>query len=103
MDSSEIWEYNPVYSDEIMLIGFAPLFTLTLLYHFIRNKLFKRICLISNIVISGLFAINAVFASPFLDAQDYISHVGTYILILIFPILLLILRNDNFEWDKTTP
>lgn len=95
VDESEIWHYNPVYSDELMLICFVPLLALTLIYQAWTNTLLGQVSLIFGLLIGGIYSLNALLASPFLDAQDYSPHVGTYILILVFPVQLLILRKNG--------
>lgn len=95
IDEREIWHYNPVYSDELMLIYFVPLLVLTLIYQAWTNTLLGQVSLIFGLLIGGIYSLNALFASPFLDAQDYSPHVGTYILILVFPVQLLILRKNG--------
>ena len=95
IDETQVWQYNPVYSDEFMLIAFAPLFTLTMIYQFLTDTLLGKVSLIFGLIVGGMYSLNALFASPFLDAQDYRPHVGTYILILVFPVQLLILRKND--------
>ena len=85
IDEREIWHYNPVYSDELMLICFVPLLALTLIYQAWTNTLLGQVSLIFGLLIGGIYSLNALFASPFLDAQDYSPHVGTYILINAYP------------------
>lgn len=95
IDETEVWQYNPVYSDEFMLLAFTPLFTLTMIYQTMADALLGKVSLLFSLIIGGMYSVNALFASPFLDAQDYIPHMGTYILIFVFPVQLLILRKNG--------
>ena len=95
IDGTEVWQNNPVYSDEFMLICFVPILTLTLIYQALTDTLLGKVSLIFGLIIGATYSLNALFASPFLDAQDYRPHVGTYILILVFPVQLLILRKND--------
>ena len=95
IDGTEIWQYNPVYSDEFMLLAFTPLFTLTMIHQIMTDTLLGKVSFIFGLILGGMYSFNALLATPFLDAQDYTSHVGTYILILVFPVQLLILRKEG--------
>ena len=95
VDGTEMWQNNPVYSDEFMLICFVPLLILTLIYQVFKETLLGKVSLIFALIIGATYSLNALFASPFLDAQDCKPHVGTYILILVFPVQLLILRKNG--------
>ena len=89
------WDYHPVYSDEIMLLGYAPIAILTLVFQSAKRKFIRKAALTINVVISFFLTANALFAIPFLDGDGYIPHVGTYLLITIFLNLLIIFIVDE--------
>lgn len=89
------WEYHPIYSDIFMMAGYFPLLFLTLAYQIVQHKQAKKVLMIILLSYSGMLSLNALIARPFLDSQDYIPHLGTYLLIAVFPINLLIFRKDT--------
>jgi hypothetical protein len=60
VDGTEMWQNNPVYSDEFMLICFVPLLILTLIYQVFKETLLGKVSLIFALISRSLRTIQPI-------------------------------------------
>lgn len=98
------WESMYIFDDEVSLYILSPIYVISITYQFIKWYIVKIVMLILLACCILLLELPLVIISGSIPVQDYAPSYSQFLIILLFPLSLFMLRKevmDNFKKKLT--
>ena len=93
------WKSSYVFDDTVLTIIYSPFFVLWVTYLLLKNNIVKKILGVFLVCLAILYLIIALLSITMIS-QDVVPHVGVYISILVFPLLIGYLISSKSKMEE---
>jgi len=90
------WISNFIFNELDLIIFYSPVLILTITFQITSKKIYRKILLILNMIISLCQLVIALFSLVF-PIQDFLPGIGMFLIVSLFPLITVIYIIESLE------